>query len=392
MRILMMICLWTNLWMMASAQVQVPPNFQEVERRSIELYLKGAWPELLDHGRMAITSGHDYLNLRLRMGYAAFMTGRYAEAVRQYDRALGFDSYNTTAHEYLYFSRKYMGQSDIAAMHTPFLTQATRQAEQLDRPALTEAGAEFSRKITDHADRGDHNYGHIMGIIRFGHRVQVLQLISGFGQQINEPLFVPVAGGASIRVAQTGFYNRTRLNLDRKRQLVGAVHYLATSFGTLRYENFLAMAGMRWYGDHFTIQADGMIGRMTDTATRQANVTLQYMPKGNMDLYGITVVTAHHRNKTGFNIRQVVGGRLYTNTWLEGHATLGTFRNFAESDGRYIYNSIDETRLKAGLTTYWLFRGGLVFEAGYTLEQRKRFGWNETYLQHSITGGITWRQ
>lgn len=378
--------------MMVSAQAQAPPDFQEVERRTIELYLKGAWPELLDHGRMAITNGHDYLNLRLRMGYAAFMLGRYAEAVRQYDRALGFDSYNTTAHEYLYFSRKYMGQSDIASVHAPYLTKATRISEQLERPTWTEAGAEFSRKSTDIIDRGDHNYGHVTATFRLSHRVHMEQLISGFGQAINEPLLASVAGGSSIRVAQTGFYNRTRVNLDRKRQLVSAVHYLSTSFGALRYHNVLAMAGMKWFGDHITFQADGMIGRMTDTATRQANLALQYMPKGNMDLYGITVISAHHRTKTGINIRQVLGGRILTNTWLEGHATLGAFRNFAESDGRYIYNSIDENRLKAGLTAYRLMRSGLVFEAGYTLEQRKRSGWNDIYLQHSITGGITWRK
>jgi hypothetical protein len=135
-----------------------------------------------------------------------------------------------------------------------------------------------------------------------------------------------------------------------------------------------------------------MIGRMTDTAMQQGNLTMQYMPKGNMDLYGFTVISVHHQTKTSINIRQVLGGRILTNTWLEGHATLGSFRNFAESDGLYMYNSIDENRLKAGLTAYRLFRGGFIVQAGYTMEQRRKFGWNDHYFQHSITGGITWRQ
>lgn len=383
-----MVCLCTA----KASQAQVLPDFQEVERRSIELYLKGAWSALLEYGRMSVTNGHDYLNIRLRMGYASFMTGRYAEAIRQYERALWFDSYNTTAHEFLYFSRKYMGQPDIAAFHAPYLTQATRTSEHLDRPAWTAAGAEISRKHTDITDRGDHSYGHLTGTLRLGHRVQVQQLISGFGQLIFEPLLASAAGGASIRVNQTGLYNRTRVNLDRNRQLVGAIHYLSTSFGSLRYHNLLAMAGMKWYGDYVTIQADGMIGRMTDTAMQQGNLTMQYMPKGNMDLYGFTVISVHHQTKTSINIRQVLGGRILTNTWLEGHATLGSFRNFAESDGLYMYNSIDENRLKAGLTAYRLFRGGFIVQAGYTMEQRRRFGWNDHYFQHSITGGITCRQ
>jgi hypothetical protein len=55
----------------ASVHAQAPTDFQEAERRSLDLYLKGSWKELLEFGRSAVTSGHDYLNLRLRMGYAA---------------------------------------------------------------------------------------------------------------------------------------------------------------------------------------------------------------------------------------------------------------------------------------------------------------------------------
>jgi hypothetical protein len=392
MRILTIISIAICLMTTGSVQAQVPTDFQEAERKSLALYLKGSWPELLDFGRLALTNGQDYLNLRLRMGYAAFMMGHYAEAIRQYEFALGFDSYNVTAHEFLYFSRKYLGQSDVGAFHAPYLSAATRNAEGLDRPVLTEAGVEFSRKLTDVVDRGDHSYGHVTGTLRFGPRVQMQQMISGFGQPINESLLATATGSASIRVNQTGLYNKTRINIARNRQLIGAVHYLSTSFGPLQYQNLLAMAGFKWYGYQVNIQADAMFGRMTDTAMQQANLTMQYLPKGNMDLYGITLLSIHHRTKTGVNLRQVLGAKILDNTWLEGHATIGSFRNFAENDGLYIYNSIDEDRMKSGLTAYRLMKGGILLQAGYTLEQRSRFGRNETYLQHSITGGISWRK
>ncbi len=392
MRILTILCLVICLMKTASVHAQAPTDFQETERRSFDFYLKGSWKELLNFGRSAVTNGHDYLNLRLRMGYAAFMTGHYTEAIRQYESALGFDSYNTTAHEFLYFSRKYLGQSDIGAFYAPFLSAATITAEGLDRPVLTEAGGEFSRKLTDVLDRGDHSYGQVTGTIRFGPRIHMQQMISGFGQPINEPLLATATGSTSIRVNQTGLYNKIRINIARNRQVVGAIHYLSTSFGPLQYQNLLAMAGFKWYGYQVNIQADAMFGRMTDTAMQQANVTLQYLPKGNMDLYGITVLSVHHRTKTGVNLRQVLGAKILDNTWLEGHATIGSFRNFAENDGLYIYNSIDEDRVKTGLTAYRLMKGGLLLQVGYTLEQRSRFGRNETYLQHSITGGISWRK
>ena len=66
------------------------------------------------------TQGQDFTLLRLRMGYAAFMQSDFSQAIIQYEQVLKNDSYNTTAHYYIWLCRTYLNQTALAALQMPF--------------------------------------------------------------------------------------------------------------------------------------------------------------------------------------------------------------------------------------------------------------------------------
>ncbi len=116
--ILFLICILTSL----QVKSQETLNYETVNIQSYALYEKGAWKELLDYGKNAVTVGQDFTLLRLRLGYAAFMTSDFSQAIIQYEQVLKNDSYNSTAHYYIWLCRTYLNQTELANLQLPFLS------------------------------------------------------------------------------------------------------------------------------------------------------------------------------------------------------------------------------------------------------------------------------
>jgi hypothetical protein len=254
------------------------------------------------------------------------------------------------------------------------------------------AGSEVSYKIAATPYRGNPLYAHITATHRLGDRIHMQHAVATYLQQISEPLLTSVTDNNAIRISQAEYYNRTIVNIDRHLQFTGAYHYQHSVFNNFTYRNHLAMLGIRRSGSHATLQADAMFGRLTDASFLQFNITATYHPFGNYNFYGITTASMRTATYTGFNARQVLGVRTAKDLWLEGHATFGPFRNYAESDGLYIYNAIDPTLFKGGATAYLQLSAHIMAQLGYTYEKRESYGGNYTYHQHSITGGLSWKR
>jgi tetratricopeptide (TPR) repeat protein len=374
-----------------AAAGQPAMDYPSVEARSIALYMKGDWKGLLTHGRQALAAGIDHLNLRLRMGYAAFATGDYATAIAQYEKALGFDSHDQTARYYIHLARRYLGQPEIATAEADRLPAALFEDEGLRKPRLTLLGAEGSYKASLVDIREDPFYGRLTLGYRLSPRLHLQHALSSYTQRIAEPLLTTLPGNTAIGIAQTGLWNRAALNLDRRWQALSAYHYQQNRFGGLVYHNHLLLVGARYHGSRLTVQGDAVVGRMIDTALLQANLTLQAYPLGNQNLYSITTWTLRDPPDAPVILRQVLGVKVLKDVWLEGHATIGQFRNFVEGDALYLYNSLDTDRVKAGIGAYIALPGGRMLQLGYTFEDRRLYGRKTTFYQHSFTGGITWR-
>ena len=370
-------------------------TYDVVNIKSYGLYEKGTWKELINYGNEAIANGQDFTLLRLRIGYAAFMIGNFSEAVKAYEKVLQNDSYNVTAHYYLWLSRKYLNQPELADKHLAFLSAEALVKEKQNSLAFTGVGVETSFKSTNITGRGDTWYNMLHVENRFGWNVHMSQAISYFNQTIQLPTFGPngLPGNAPLTVInQVEYYNKLTFNLNNHWQIKGAYHYTNTPINATVYQNHSGLIGIKYSGNYFDVQADGVFSKMYDSTISQFDFQLGYYPLGNQKLYGIS--TAIYRNRTtgsGFNFRQVLGGQVAKKIWLEGNITLGSFQDLFENDALYLYNAIDKNNYKAGVMGYFSLGQKCIFELGYTSEQRVLYGKTTTFNQNSITGGLKWK-
>jgi hypothetical protein len=283
----------------------------------------------------------------------------------------------------------------LADKHLAFLSAETLEKEKQHSLAFTGVGIETSFKSTDITGRGDTWYNMLQVDNRFGWNVHMSQAISYFNQTIQLPTNGPngLPGNAPLTVInQVEYYNKLTFNLNNHWQLKGAYHYTNTPINTIIYQNHSGLIGIKYSGNYFDVQADGIFSKMYDSTISQFDFQLGYYPLGNQKLYGISTAIYRNRNTgSGFNFRQVVGGQVAKKIWLEGNITIGSFQDLFENDALYLYNAVDKNNYKAGVMGYFSIGQRCIFELGYTSEQRVLFGKTTTFNQNSITGGLKWK-
>jgi tetratricopeptide (TPR) repeat protein len=368
-------------------EAQKSNSYDEVNIKSYSLYEKGAWKELINYGNDAIANGQDFTLLRLRIGYAAFMTGNFSESINAYEKVLKNDSYNSTAHYYIWLCRNYLNQPELADKHLAFFTADALQKEKQNSVDFTGVGIETSFKTTDNASRENTWYNMLQLQNRFGWNVHMSQAISLFNQNIQLG-----TTPATTTINQVEYYNKLIFNLNNKWQLKAAYHYTNTPINTIVYQNHSGLLGIKYSSNYFDVQADAIFSKMYDSTISQFDFQVGYYPLGNQKLYGIsTAIYRSRTNGSGFNFKQVLGGQVAKKVWLEGNITVGTFQDLYENDALYLYNAVDKNNYKAGIMGYYTISKKCIFELGYTMEQRNLYSKTTTFNQNSITGGLKWK-
>jgi len=88
---------------------------------------------------------------------------------------------------------------------------------------------------------------------------------------------------------------------------------------------------------------------------------------------------------------QTAGLRLRKMLWAEGNIIFGNLRNYNDRNGLYVYNSIDPTKFRTGLTLFWYLGNKATFFANYTYDKKQIELTNLNYKQYSFSGGIIWK-
>lgn len=367
-------------------------DFAAADSNSYNLYLKAQWKDLLTYGNIAIEDGQDFSMLRLRMGYAALMNQNYSEALKQYDAVLLKDSYNQTALYYNWYCRTMLNQTELSTTLVKQFSNENLKASGVKKIMLTGVSVDNSYKITDVTTRENSIYNRISLQARLGWKFNIEQSVALYNQTINEPHLYYVQNNLSIKIPQKEYYAKASYNLNKHLQIIGAYHYLYTPFNNFIYQNHIGLAGIQYFGYKMNIQADFNLAKLSDTAVKQMNIQFKYLPKGNMNIYAISVVSISQRNNVSrTNFKEIAGLKIHKNAWLEGNVTLNKFSNYLENDALYVYNAIDANKLKAGITLYMLFGKHLNIQAGYVYEKRELYDHNYIYNQNSINGGLTWK-
>ncbi|GAB3929164.1 hypothetical protein GCM10028827_23150 [Mucilaginibacter myungsuensis] len=371
-------------------------SFQEVDSLSYAKYQAADWKDLVAYGNSAISAKVDYPLLRLRIAYAQFVLGNYGGALSNYQKVLGDDSHNQMARYYSYLSNKYLDREGEASYHASFLDTVTLNRDNIKPLGALQAGFEFSFKTNDNTRRGYGLYNRVSFSNRLGWRFQLDQSVAYFNQSISSgvPVIIP---GSTLSVnftynnSQLEYYAKLRYMLSGRLSLIGAYHFLNTSFGPSTYSSHVGLFGVRYAHPYFSLQADANSAQLINTAFQQYNGQLTLHPLGNLNLYTISRASMQANGMQQKMFSQSVGFKAANKLWLEVNGTFGRLDGYLDADALYVYNAIDVTSTKAGATVFYTLNKHLNLLINYTYEQKQDYYLNNNYTQNSITGGITWR-
>lgn len=372
-------------------------QFQQVDSTSYALYLNSDWKRLLSYGNSAIDNGIDFPYLRLRLGYASFITGNYKAAIKEYYAVLKNDSYNQTARYYAYLCHKYLNQNLQASFHAAYIDSGQLKKENILPYDWVDAGIETGLKVPRNDSRSKGIYTHLFLSNRLSWKVQLEQSIQFFGQSVNNS----TSDKDDIQEAydklksadqQIEYYAKVSYAVAKNTVVLGAYHYLNTHFQTVAYNSNMGLAGLKYTSTYFDLQADINFGYLLNRYVEQYNAGLLFYPLGNLNLYTISRGTYLRQNNAGQVIyNQRVGFKLSKNLWSETSATFGNLDNYNEADGLYVYNLIDATKLKLGQTAFYQLNKLMQLQVNYTYEKKLDEQHSLTYNQHSVTAGILWK-
>ncbi|MES2809046.1 MAG: hypothetical protein V4619_10500 [Bacteroidota bacterium] len=385
------------LLMAAGSRAQSITSFEQADSVSNAQYLAGNWAQLIQTGKYAIAAGYDSPALRQRLGYAQMLSGNYSKAIKEYKTALKNDSYNTTARYYTYLCHQYLNHDAGASYHAAYLDTSQRKAEGIHAFGLINAGIESSAKFNDNVYRQTANYSRVYLSNRLGWRLQLTQSVAYFNQYFLNSYLQQAPGSGLVTVANTTnqqieYYAKLSYSVTDNLQLLGAYHYLNSNYLNAAYNNQIGFGGLRYNGTHFALQGDVNIGYMIGEHLNQYNATLMLYPMGNLDFYTVSRVSYLQQGGMGRGIfSQSLGYKLAENIWAETSGNFGNLNNYNDTDGLYIYNAIDPSKLKLGQTFFFQLGRHAQLQLNYTYEKKDDEIHTLTYNQHSITAGLSWK-
>lgn len=357
-----------------------------------QLYNAGDWKQLISFVNQSVADSVDSPALRFKVGYAYMLTGNYKAAISQFNRVLLKDPHNTTARLYTYYCNTYLNNNNAAFYNASHLDTTTLHAIKLLSLGLTDVAIESGIKLPNNDER-DNGFFERAGIgLRLSWRLQLDQSFMFFKQNIFRSGYIDYKNQIGKTDRQVEYYAKAKYSLANNISLLGAYHYLHTSYRSNIYQSNLGLLGIKYDTRYVDLQADVNFGRMIEKSLKQYDAKLDFYPLGNLNLY--TTSRASVLNLSGvthFIYDQSVGFKVLNKTWLETAVTFGNQDDYLDADGLYVYNAIDPTKFKCGESVFYQLGNHALLNLNYFYEKKTDVYRTVNYNQNSVTLGITWK-
>jgi|GEM_PF-2429709 len=428
---------------------QQQPTFRYVDSITYQLYLKEEWQDLVREGRIALENGIDYFYLQMRIAYAYYALGKYRRATQYYKNALGYNSQDPVANEYLYYTYTFGGRPYDALRQTRALSAAQKSAMDINDSisfvafgmnyawsgANTAAIQEHIVSNTDLLNPGTQKATHAMHYAgaNFSHRLGTALVLNHQGSYLykNELSYVITNNRAFLSEEQPVQQYEYSLDADilAAEGLVirPGIHYLntaiplydETSYGQgsginrtavseltiidwvqkllVAYQTCYADAGVSWVHHNFN-----------DINTHQAGFHGTFYPGANLNLYlgmdaYMQMATFNNEHSAQLLFRPLLGGKIFNNLWLEiSGAPMEQF-NFYDIRNNLAYNSLEKVAwsmetnaiipiYRAGMQLFFGYRFRSVNSMFFPTQDMLHPENQQNYQSHIITGGIIWKR
>jgi tetratricopeptide (TPR) repeat protein len=371
-------------------------DFLSTDSITYQCYLKGDWDKLISTGKQAIAEDIDYKKLRQRMGYAYFVKQDYFAAKVQYEMALKLDETDADTRSFLYYCGMYIGDEDFARFHAAKLSDEIRQSLDVKRFKLIDAvDLEFNKKTNNSDLRSNPIYSRFGVNTRINYRLSLYQSVSKYSQGV-----VIDSTGNNKPTTQSEYYGLLRYNLTANTNLMIGYHYLKTVVDTSSFSANLYYGAIATRFNRFTLGANGSYMKNKMDTYKQMGVSAGYNLPSKRDIYlkssvnylKSSVKFSSLSENNGLVFSESVGGRIFDNFWGETTIISGNLKNYNDNNGLYIYNTLDATTFRAGLTLFWNVTNKITLFGNYSIDQKKLESTITTnYNQQSFLGGIRWK-
>lgn len=357
-----------------------------------QLYNAGDWKQLISFVNRSVADSADSPALRFKCGYAYMLTGNYKAAISQFNRVPLKDPQNTTARLYAYYCNTYINNNSAAFYNASHLDTATLHAIKLSPFGLTDAALESGIKLPNNDER-DNGFFERAGLgIRLSWRLQLDQSFMFFKQNIFRSGYIDYNNQTGKTDRQVEYYAKAKYSLNNSISLLGAYHYLHTSYRSNIYQSNLGLFGVKYDTRYVDLQADVNFGKLITKTLKQYDARVDFYPLGNLNLYTISKASVSNLSGThSFIYSQLVGFKLIDKTWLETAATFGNQDDYLDADGLYVYNAIDPTKFKCGENVFYQLGKHALLNLNYFYEKKTDVYRSVNYNQNSVTLGITWK-
>jgi len=175
--------------------------------------------------------------------------------------------------------------------------------------------------------------------------------------------------------------------------LVGlAFHYLNTSVDGVKDPDNLIFGSFKTKINRYTLGVNGSILNDAAGNSEQFDLLAGVMLPGKSNIYfnsSLSGMIETGSYRTIFS--QSAGGRLTKTIWAEGNITLGNLKNYNDHNALYVYNSVDPTTFRTGVSIFWYLGKSMTLVGNYTYDIKKINNTQTNYNQYSFSGGIIWK-
>lgn len=374
-----------------AALAQPKESVEDVDAHSLELYNQARWKELITYAKDKIHTGIDFPLLRMRLGYAYFLQGKYAQSLIQYNKVHKDEPQNQTALYYVYLNNIYLNNNNEARYYASKMSEASKKSLAVKELKLSNVETEFSYKSTNTIRRGDANYLRLGIGLNLGYKLELQQSGALYNQTIDEPGMIPlgVFNFQNINIQQKEYYAKASFTAVKNLSLVGGYHYINTPFNNLSYQNSVLFGSIKYTTPFIHLKAIANTATVSNKSYTQFDISASTFPLGNTKLYTISRGSI---NDSNFIFTQILGAHIIKNVWLEGNATFGAYDVLLDNDALYLYNDIDRKKLKYGASIYAQITKNMMFSFNYTYEEKSKYGVNNfIFNQQNFTGGLQWK-
>lgn len=429
-------------------------DFRYYDSLSYSFYTQKDWKSLIAVAKEAEAKGYDYYYLNMRSGIAHYELKDYRSSIPWFEKSLEYSTDEPSAVEYLYYAYLESGRSGdaslLASKYKEKLASVPGTGSKILNFLYTEGG--FTPDATSQlapqklmgsdSIYGEENVYKTQSYYHLGFQLQPLPFLKvyasgsilGIGKLEHFAFTIHDASGKILSVTDTAFsdsYNQKELYIAasltpfRGITISPAFHILqgdpsqmicfysgnsySISEAAYSYNHYVLSLLVTKEIKKFTLGLSGSVSELTSKGKQyQAAASFTWYPRGNLNLYTATTITALKAgNERRLIYDQVAGGKIAPKLWLEGTATVGNLAFFNEKNAFVVYNLPGHIVFRGGVNLIYMLNRHLDISVMYRLYSRESdyysYGYDQdsgfrvfqtrkySYLNQSFFGGLKWK-